>query len=156
MYCPVCGYKSTRVVDSRVSQDHMSVRRRRECERPRCAFRFSTMEEAEVLDVTIVKRNGARQAYSREKLINGLKKALEKRSFTDQEFKILVQKIERDIQKRRSGEITSLELGEIVMKQLRTFDKVAYIRFASVYHSFEGLEKFEEELSKLIRKRRTR
>lgn len=156
MHCPVCGYKSTRVVDSRVSQDHMSVRRRRECERPRCAFRFSTTEEAEVLDVTIVKRNGARQAYLREKLVNGLKKALEKRSYTDSEFKILVQKIERDIQKRRSGEITSLELGEIVMKQLRTFDKVAYIRFASVYHSFEGLEKFEEELSKLIRKRRTR
>jgi transcriptional repressor NrdR len=151
MRCPVCNFKSTRVVDSRLATDGMSVRRRRECEKARCGFRFSTAEEAELLDVSIVKRDGKREAYLREKLISGLKKALEKRPYTDAQFHNLVQKIERDIQKRRSGEITSIELGEILMKQLKRFDKVAYIRFASVYHSFEGLDVFEKELKKLIK-----
>lgn len=154
MKCPVCNFKSTRVVDSRLAQDGMSVRRRRECERARCGYRFSTAEEAELLDVSIVKRDGKREAYLRDKLISGLKKSLEKRPYTDAQFHNLVQKIERDIQKKRSGEITSLGLGEIVMKQLKRFDKVAYIRFASVYYSFEGLDKFEEELQKLVKKRR--
>lgn len=133
----------------------MSVRRRRECERTRCGYRFSTAEEAELLDVSIVKRDGKREAYIRDKLISGLKKSLEKRPYTEAQFHNLVQKIERDIQKKRSGEITSLGLGEIVMKQLKRFDKVAYIRFASVYYSFEGLDKFEEELQKLVKSRRS-
>lgn len=154
MRCPICNNKSTRVVDSRLAQDGMSVRRRRECERKRCGYRFSTSEEIELLDTSIVKRDGKRQAYVREKLVSGLKKALEKRPYTEKQFKSLVQKIEKEIQKRRTGEITSLELGDIVAKQLRKFDKVAYIRFASVYYEFEGLDKFEEELKKLARKRR--
>lgn len=154
MRCPICNNKSTRVVDSRLAQDGMSVRRRRECERKRCGYRFSTSEEAELLDTSIVKRDGKRQAYVREKLVSGLKKALEKRPYTEKQFKSLVQKIEKEIQKRRTGEITSLELGDIVAKQLRKFDKIAYIRFASVYYEFEGLDKFEEELKKLVRKRR--
>lgn len=154
MYCPVCSSKSTRVVDSRLAPDGMSVRRRRECERDRCGYRFSTAEEAELLDVSIVKRDGRREAYLRDKLVSGLKKALEKRPCTESQFRSLVQKIERDIQKRRTGELTSLELGETLMKHLKRFDKVAYIRFASVYHSFEDLAKFEEELGKLISKRR--
>lgn len=132
----------------------MSVRRRRECERARCGYRFSTAEEAELLDVSIVKRDGRREAYIREKLTTGLKKALEKRPYTDAQFHNLVQKIERDIQKKRTGEITSEDMGEIVMKKIKSFDKVAYIRFASVYYSFEGLEKFEEELQKLAKKKR--
>ena len=132
----------------------MSVRRRRECDRARCGYRFSTAEEAELLDVSIVKRDGGRETYLRDKLVRGLKKALEKRPYTAAQFRNLVQKIERDIQKKRSGEITSEALGDIVMKKLKRFDKVAYIRFASVYYSFEGLEKFEEELKKLAKKRR--
>lgn len=154
MRCPVCNNKSTRVVDSRLSPDGMSVRRRRECEKDRCGYRFSTAEESEVLDVSIVKRDGRREAYLREKLTVGLKKALEKRPHTDAQFHNLVQKIEREIQKQRSGEITSEELGEIVMNRLRQFDKVAYIRFASVYYSFEDLDTFEQELKKLGKKRR--
>jgi len=132
----------------------MQVRRRRECERARCGYRFSTAEEAELLDIAIVKRDGHREPYRREKLISGIKKALEKRPCTDVQFHNLVQKIERDIQKKRSGEMMSLDLGEILMKHLRRFDKVAYVRFASVYYSFEDLEMFEEELKKFTRKRK--
>lgn len=154
MKCPVCNYKSTRVVDSRLAADGMSVRRRRECERARCGFRFSTAEEIEMLDVLIVKRDGQREGFLRDKLEHGLKKALEKRSYTNDQFTKLVQRIERDVQKLRSGEVTSEKLGEIVMKYLKRFDKVAYIRFASVYYSFEGLEMFEEELKRLAKKKR--
>lgn len=149
MRCPVCNYKSTRVVDSRLLTDGMAVRRRRECEKEKCGFRFSTVEEMELLDVTVVKRNGRREAYSREKIASGLKKALEKRPYTDVQLQRLMHNVERDIQKSRGGEITSQEIGEIVMRRLRAFDKVAYIRFASVYRSFEDLETFEKELQKL-------
>ncbi len=149
MRCPVCDYKSTKVVDSRLSQDGMSVRRRRECEKVKCGFRFSTAEEMELLDCAIVKRNGRREPYSRDKLSLGLKRSLEKRPYTQVQFHSLVHNIEREIQKNRSGEITSADVGEIVMKQLRGFDKVAYIRFASVYRSFEDLETFEKELKNL-------
>ncbi|MEK7183729.1 MAG: transcriptional regulator NrdR [Patescibacteria group bacterium] len=149
MRCPVCNYKSTRVVDSRLGSDGMSVRRRRECERQRCEFRFSTVEEMELLDVTMVKRNGKREAYSRDKLMAGLKRSLEKRPYTETELQTIVHNIERDVQKVRGGEITTLQVGDIVMKHLKTFDKVAYIRFASVYLSFEDVNMFEKELKSL-------
>ena len=154
MHCPVCGNNSTKVIDSRLINEGMNVRRRRECEDESCAFRFSTLEEMELLDTVIVKRHGERESYSRDKLIRGLKKALEKRSYTQRNFRALVRATERDIQKKRSGELTSSELGDIVMSHLKEFDKVAYIRFASVYHSFEDLEAFGEELDKLLRKRK--
>lgn len=154
MYCAVCSSKNTKVVDSRVATDGASVRRRRECEK--CGFRFSTFEEVELLDLTVVKRDGRREHYSRDKMVRGLSKSLEKRPYTDAAFQKLVHKIERDIQKKRRGQLTSAELGEILMKHLRTFDKVAYIRFASVYRSFEDVESFEDELKKLIRKKKTK
>lgn len=156
MFCPVCNHQATRVVDSRLSPDSMSVRRRRECESKTCGYRFSTAEEMEMLDVSIVKRDGKREAYIKAKMIAGLERALQKRPYTEDDFRRLVQQIERDIQKRRSGEITSADLGEIVMNHLRRFDKVAYIRFASVYYSFEDLAMFEKELAKLSKKRRTK
>lgn len=152
MFCPVCRFKDTKVVDSRISSDGASVRRRRECEK--CDFRFSTFEEVELLDLTVVKREGKRELYAREKLIRGLQKALEKRVFTERAFQKLVHQIERDIQKRRRTEITTEELGEIVMKHLKLFDKVAYIRFASVYRSFEDVETFESEVQKLTSKKK--
>lgn len=152
MRCAVCNHKDTKVVDSRVSTDGASVRRRRECEK--CGFRFSTFEEVELLDLTVIKRDGRRENYGRDKMVRGLEKALEKRPYTDLAFQKLVHKIERDIQKKRRGQLTTAELGDIVMKHLRTFDKVAYIRFASVYRSFEDVKMFEDELHKLIRKRK--
>ncbi|MBI1908534.1 transcriptional repressor NrdR, partial [Candidatus Uhrbacteria bacterium] len=118
MYCPVCNAKSTRVIDSRLTADSLAIRRRRECERAKCGFRFSTVEEIELLDVTVVKRNGRRESYSREKIESGLKKSLEKRPHTDAQFRTLVHTIERDIQKRRGAEITSRDIGEIVMDRL--------------------------------------
>ncbi len=149
MFCPVCSGKSTRVIDSRLSADSLTVRRRRECEKAKCAFRFSTVEEIEILDVTVVKRNGRRESYNREKIESGLKKSLEKRPYTDVQFRTLVHTIEREIQKGRGSEITSRDIGAILMEQLRSFDKVAYIRYASVYHSFEDVATFAEELRKL-------
>ncbi|NBS42028.1 transcriptional repressor NrdR [bacterium] len=148
MRCPVCNKPDTKVIDSRLSVDGMNVRRRRECEA--CDFRFSTLEEMELLDLTVVKRDGRRESYSREKLMRGLEKSLEKRPYTEADLQQLVHKIERDIQKKRRGELTTKELGEIVMKHLMGFDKVAYIRFASVYRSFDDVKTFEEELRLLL------
>lgn len=150
MYCPVCNHKDTKVIDSRLSQGGTNIRRRRECFK--CHYRFSTLEEVELLDLVVVKRDGRRESYSREKLMRGLRKALEKRSYTNEGLQSLVHSIERDIQKKRRREIKSSEIGEIVMHRLRGFDKVAYIRFASVYRSFEDAETFKKELEALLRR----
>lgn len=149
MFCPVCNHQDTKVIDSREVNEGSSIRRRRECEK--CGYRFSTTEEVELLDLTVVKRDGRREAYAREKLVRGLEKALEKRPYTEASFERLVRKIERDIQRERRGEITSMDIGELIMKHLKRFDKVAYIRFASVYRSFEDVKTFERELKKLFR-----
>jgi len=154
MNCPVCNYKDTKVIDSRITIDKAGIRRRREC--LKCAFRFSTLEETELLDILVVKRDGRRQPYSREKLAHGLRRSLEKRSFTEDKFYNLVQTIERDIQKSRKSELTTKELGEIVMKRLKPFDEVAYIRFASVYRSFKDASSFQRELHGMIKKGKTK
>ena len=152
MHCPVCPHKETKVVDSRLHNEGMGIRRRRQCEK--CDYRFSTIEEMEMLGFTVVKRDGRRVPYEREKLLRGLERSLEKRAYTEAAFQKLVHTIERDIQKKRAGEITSAQLGDIVMKHLRRFDKIAYIRFASVYQSFEDLEDLEREIETLMRRRR--
>ena len=149
MYCPVCNHHDTSVIDSRLNQDGTAIRRRREC--GACGYRFSTLEETELLDITVVKRDGGREAYSREKMARGVKKALEKRSYTESDFRSLIHEIERNIQRRKSSELRSADIGEIVMNELRKFDKVAYIRFASVYRSFEDAETFQQELNVLLR-----
>ncbi len=149
MKCPVCHFEDTKVVDSRISGDGFLIRRRREC--LKCGFRFSTHEEMEILDLMVIKKDGRRESYDRDKLVAGLKKALEKRNIDEEKFKKLVYCIERDIQVLNKSEIDSTEIGEIVMKNLKKIDKVAYIRYASVYQSFEGLEEFSEELDKLLK-----
>lgn len=149
MHCPACDHQDTKVVDTRLATDGFSVRRRRECEK--CGDRFSTLEEMEMGDVMVVKRNGRREAYVREKLSRGLKKALEKRPVTEEAFQRLLRHIERDIRRiGKRGEMTSVEIGERVLRALRRFDKVAFIRFASVYRAFEDVESFEKELRRLI------
>lgn len=148
MRCPVCNHEDTRVVDSRVAGDGFSIRRRRECEE--CEHRFSTVEEVELLDVRVTKRDGSTEPYRREKLERGLAKALEKRPFTPEGLKTLVGSIERDIQKESGEEIASRAIGDIVMRHLRQFDKVAYVRFASVYRSFDDVKTFQDELDKLL------
>lgn len=147
MICPACLHPDTKVIDSRVASDGLSIRRRREC--GECSFRFSTYEEAEILDLSVVKRDGHKEAYSREKLIRGLKRSLEKRPVSDERFRKLLNLIERDIQIANRNEVASEEIGRIVMTHLRSTDQVAFIRFASVYRSFQDVAEFQEELDKL-------
>jgi len=148
MNCPFCSKENTKVIDSRVASDGLSIRRRRECES--CSSRFSTYEEVEILDLTVEKRDGRTEPYTREKLEAGLHKALEKRPITHEDFRQLVSEIEQDIQKKmKDGRIESKEVGNIVIKKLKKFDQIAYIRFASVYRQFEDIEEFKKELQKL-------
>jgi transcriptional repressor NrdR len=154
MKCPICYYDDTKVIDSRVASDGLSIRRRRECEK--CGFRFSTFEEMEILDLTVVKRGGQKEAYNRDKLISGLKKSLEKRPVDNEEFKKLVHNIERDILELRKSEVDSSQIGEIAMKHLRETDVVAYIRFASVYESFDNARDFKETLNKILEDKKSR
>lgn len=149
MKCPACGNDNTRVLDSRVASDGVTVRRRRECSKKRCGFRFSTIEEIEILDLTIIKRDNKKESYNKEKLKSGIKKALEKRPHTDEEIAQLIRDIEMDLQKIGKSEVDSSVLGDIVIKHLMKFDKVAYIRYASVYRSFEDVKTFEKELRSL-------
>lgn len=153
MRCPACYYEDSKVIDSRVASDGLSIRRRREC--LKCGFRFSTYEEIEILDLAVVKRDGRKESYSREKIVKGLKRALEKRPITDDNFKKLVSLIERDLQILRKSEVTAGQIGQIVMKNLKRVDQVAYIRFASVYESFKDAHEFRRELNKLLKSRKS-
>ena len=148
MRCPICNTADTKVVDSRLTGDGIGIRRRRECEK--CGHRFSTVERVELLDLAVVKRDGRREMYRREKIASGLRKALEKRPYTEDQFQKLMGEVERDLQRTKKDEITSREIGEIVMNRLKHFDKIAYIRFASVYRSFEDVDQFAKELGALL------
>ncbi len=148
MRCPNCQNEDTKVIDSRPVDDASAIRRRRQCEK--CEFRFSTYEEIEILDLTVVKRDETKEPYSREKLERGIKRAFEKREHNDQTLRKLISGIEQDIQKKaKDGEIRSSDIGDIVMRRMKRIDKVAYIRFASVYRCFEDVEEFKAELQKL-------
>jgi len=151
MKCPVCLKSDTSVTDSRLANEGYAIRRRRQCRK--CHFRFSTYEEMEILNLTVIKRDGRREPYLKEKLERGLKRALEKRPYTAEDFKKLITTIEIEIQKKKQEEITSQEIGEIIMKILKKFDKIAYIRFASVYRQFEDVQTFQKELNLLLKKK---
>jgi len=152
MRCPVCYYEDSKVIDSRVASDGLSIRRRREC--LKCGFRFSTYEEVEILDLIVVKRDGRKETYARDKIVKGLRRALEKRPITEDSFKKLINSIERDLQILRKNEITSDQIGQIVMRNLKRVDQVAYIRFASVYESFKDAHEFMRELNKLLKSKK--
>lgn len=153
MKCPSCGNEDTRVVDTRALSEGMAIRRRRECEQ--CDFRFSTHEQIELLNLKVKKRDGEEQLYDRLKLERGISRALEKRPVEPDTTAQLITAVERDIQlKAKSDMISSEDIGEIVMKHLKRLDKVAFIRFASVYRQFEDLEEFREEVDKLLKKKR--
>ena len=148
MKCPACNFAETKVIDSLLSSEGVAIRRRREC--LKCEFRFSTYEEVQILDLTIVKRDGSREPYAREKLVVGLKKSFEKRPITKDDLARLVQIIEKDIQVLRKPEVSSRAIGAIVMKRLRQIDEVAYIRFASVYQGFKDAEMFHRAIEQLF------
>jgi transcriptional repressor NrdR len=147
MRCPVCNGEETKVIDSRLSGEGYSIRRRREC--ASCEYRFSTAEDVEIMELRVIKRDGRGEPYSREKLVAGLRRSFEKLPYTQSDFKTVVGRIERDIQRLRRDEVTSAQIGEIVMEHLKEMDHVAYIRFASVYRSFTDAGDFRDELQRL-------
>ncbi len=147
MYCPFCGYKETKVIDSRLISDGEQVRRRREC--LQCSERFTTYEAAELLMPRVIKQDGTREPFNEEKLLAGIQRALEKRpvSFDDIESSVL--KIKHRLRATGEREVPSLMVGEAVMDSLRELDQVAYVRFASVYRSFQDIDEFRKEIEKL-------
>lgn len=147
MRCPYCDFNETKVIDSRNSD--RSIRRRRECEG--CGKRFTTYERAELVDLFVVKKDGRREPFDRQKLLAGIMRACEKRPVSHEKIEQMVDEIERELRSRESIEIRSKEIGGMVMKKLKRLDKVAYIRFASVYRSFEDVHEFEKELKKLLK-----
>ncbi|HEX8974396.1 MAG TPA: transcriptional regulator NrdR [Patescibacteria group bacterium] len=147
MICPFCGHSDTKVVDSRDTNDGKAIRRRRECER--CQARFSTYEEMEIMRLTVLKRDGSKQEYDRKKIEIGIRKALEKRPVGEEKISKTIGDIEYDIQARESGEISSKEIGKIILGKLKELDDVAYLRFASVYKSFKNAESFRKEVEKM-------
>ncbi len=147
MKCPACSHSDSRVVDSRTTKEGNAIRRRRECES--CRHRFTTYERPEVTWPLIVKKDGTRTPYDREKIRIGIQKALEKRPVPAEDQEAIIDRIERHILDLGEKEVSTTAVGEKVMEELRETDQVAYVRFASVYRSFGTVKDFEEELQKL-------
>ncbi|MFZ5352666.1 MAG: transcriptional regulator NrdR [Bacillota bacterium] len=151
MKCPYCGYGQSKVVDSRPTDEETAIRRRRECEK--CTKRFTTYEKVEEMPLIIVKKDGSREVYQRNKIFNGLLKAFEKRPVSAQKIEEIVDSIEKELYNSMEKEIESNKIGEMLMQRLKEVDEVAYVRFASVYRQFKDLNTFMEELKKLINER---
>lgn len=151
MKCPFCNYVDSKVVDSRPTDEGTSIRRRREC--LKCTKRFTTYETVERLPLMLIKRDGTRQPYSREKLLSGVMKACEKRPVAQLRLEQLVDKVEQKLFGTLESEVSSKTIGEMVMEEMRTIDEVAYVRFASVYRQFKDINTFMEELNTLIREK---
>lgn len=147
MYCPFCGAQETKVTDSRLVADGDQVRRRREC--LSCGERFTTYETAELVMPKIVKHDGKREAFDEAKLRAGMQRALEKRPVSTESFEAAIERIRQRLRARGEREVASRQIGEEVMAQLRLLDQVAYIRFASVYRSFQDLDEFRAEIDRL-------
>ncbi len=144
MYCPFCRHPDSRVIDSRTSDDGMSIRRRRQC--PECGRRFSTMETA---SLSVIKRSGVTEPFSREKIATGVKKACQGRPVTDQDLAQLAQRVEESIRQTGASQVDANEIGLSILEPLRDLDEVAYLRFASVYQAFESLDDFESAIGSL-------
>jgi len=150
MKCPNCGSLDNHVINSRLTSDESSIRRRRECDK--CETRFTTFEYIEKTPLIVIKRDGSRQAFDREKIINGLLRACEKRPVGMEKIQSIVAEIERDLQNEIEKEISSLRIGEMILTHLKKIDEVAYVRFASVYRQFRDVSEFSEEVLSLLRK----
>ena len=149
MTCPSCKHPETRVLDSREVEEERVIRRRRECEK--CKNRFTTYERIELLNLLVIKKDGKREVYDRDKIIRGIMRACEKRPVTLKQIEDTVSEIEQEIEEKHTKEIESKQIGKMVMKRIRKLDKVAYIRFASVYREFKEPEDFNKELQKVIK-----
>ena len=148
MKCPFCAYTESKVIDSRPAEEGATIRRRREC--LACSKRFTTYEIIERMPLVVVKRDGSRQSFDKVKLINGMVRACEKRPVPLQTLEQIADEIEQELQSNLEREISTVDVGEMVMQRLKDVDEVAYVRFASVYRSFKDINTFMEELSKLL------
>ncbi|MDD3502681.1 MAG: transcriptional repressor NrdR [Clostridiales bacterium] len=151
MKCPYCGHDEDKVIDSRPADEGSAIRRRREC--ISCGKRFTTYEKVENLPLIIIKKDGTRQPYDRDKLISGLLKSCEKRPVSTEQLEKLADKVELQIQNSMRREISSGEIGEMVMELLKDIDEIAYVRFASVYRQFKDVNSFMQELNDLLNKK---
>jgi transcriptional repressor NrdR len=147
MNCPFCNNTETKVVDSRETNEGKITRRRREC--LKCAVRFSTYEEIELLRLVVIKKDGSKTEYDKNKIETGIRKALEKRPISEEKVSKLMGDIEYEISALEKAEVSTREIGRIVLKKLKELDEVAYVRFASVYKSFGSIESFKKELDLL-------
>ena len=148
MKCPYCEFLDSKVIDSRPTDEGQAIRRRREC--ISCGKRFTTYEKFEEIPIMVIKKDGNRQSYNRNKLLNGIIKSCEKRPVSIDTIEKLVDDIEKKLSNSLVKEVTSIELGEMVMNKLKDIDEVSYVRFASVYRQFKDLNTFMEELKKLL------
>ena len=152
MKCPFCNNDDTRVVDTRSQEDDYVIRRRRMCEK--CQKRFTTFERIDMVPIMIVKADGTRESFDKNKLLNGILKSCNKRSVTMEQMENLVEDIENAIYNTGKKEIESKEIGNMVMDRLKDIDEVAYVRFASVYRQFKDIDTFMDELEKLLKEKR--
>ena len=148
MKCPYCGHPESKVIDSRPADENASIRRRREC--LSCARRFTTYETVESLPMVVIKKDGSRQSFDRQKVLRGMIRACEKRPVTLAELERIADEIEQELQNSMEREIRTEAIGEKVMDRLRKVDQVAYVRFASVYRQFKDIDTFLAELNKLL------
>jgi transcriptional repressor NrdR len=148
MKCIYCGYADSKVIDSRPTEDGASIRRRREC--IKCQKRFTTYEKVEHTPILVIKKDGRREEFDSEKIVAGLRKACEKRPVSAIALDKLAEDIEKEIQNSLVKEVTSQQIGEMIMSRLKNIDEVAYVRFASVYRQFKDINTFMEELNKLL------
>ena len=151
MKCPYCGYKESKVVDSRPADEGNSIRRRREC--LACEKRFTTYETMESLPMVVIKKDGSRQSFDRNKVLGSMLRACEKRTVSMADLERMTDEIEQNLQNNLEREISTGMVGEQVMDKLRDVDEVAYVRFASVYRQFKDIDSFMEELTKLLAER---
>jgi len=154
MKCPTCQYNETKVVDSRLTADGNSVRRRREC--LKCEKRFTTYEYVEAVPLMVIKRDGRRQPFDRKRIVAGLVKACEKRPVSIDTMEDVASDVERKIQKKHDREVDSKAIGEIIMEKLSNIDEIAYVRFASVYRQFRDVNQFMVELKGMLNKEEIR
>lgn len=154
MKCPRCGFEEDKVVDSRTTKEGEAIRRRREC--LKCAFRFTTYEYIERAPMMVVKKDGRREQYSREKLLTGLLKACEKRPVSREQLEKIVDEIEAAIFGKFKNEVKSTELGNLVIERLQGLDEIAYVRFASVYRQFKDINQFMSEVKGLLDRQKER
>ncbi len=150
MKCPFCGHDDDRVIDSRPADDGAAIRRRREC--IGCGARFTTYEKVETLPLLVVKKDGTREPFNRDKILNGLLKACEKRPVSNDQLTELLSYVEGRVQSAPNREISSQDVGELVMQKLKEIDEVAYVRFASVYRQFKDVNSFLVELNEMLSK----